>query len=80
MYQRLYKGIMSDPRNIADTAAEALDRVKTDKFGYISETTALKLKIFNNCQLALIKERFLTIRHAFVVSEGWPYKKYFDEV
>ena len=71
---------MSDPNNIVIHQHTALEKVRSENYAYIADTTSMRIVKTENCQFALIRERFFTSRYAFAVPTGWPYKKYFDEV
>ena len=76
----MYQGIISDPENIVDQFSEGMEKVRTEKYAIMSDSTYLKMEARDDCSLKLIKEKFYTTGFAFVVPEDWQYKQDFNEV
>ena len=76
----MYRGIMSDHDNLVSDGDAGVKMVMHENYAYIGEATFLQMTVSKNCQLSMIKEKFFINKHAFVVPNGWPYKKYFDAV
>ena len=57
---------------------EAIQKVRDDKFAYISDASYLEIKTIKECNIRLIDEKFYKTGFAFAVPANWPYKGEFD--
>ena len=74
----MYKKIEAKPENFVPSTERGLEKVRTEKYAYISETQITQKVAAEDPSLFTIKEKFFVSKLAFVVANGWPYKKYFD--
>ncbi len=57
-----------------------LEKVRSEKYAFVAEKTPLKIIVGEDCDLDIIKEDFFPGDVGFVMPQGWPYIKYFDNV
>ena len=80
LYQKLFKGITSDPNNFVRDEFEASERVLSEKYAYIGGIWQVERIQRQDCSLGFIKDTFFHMKLGFAVAKGWKYKKYFDRV
>ena len=80
LYKDINSKIQSDPSNVVQNGDEGFTKVRTEKYAFMDDVTYLAMNASDNCNLALIKDRFYKTGLGIAVPEGWPYKKYFDAV
>ena len=76
-YKKVYDGILKDKRNLL-RGSKGVQRVRDEKFAYISDASFLELNTIGECHIRLIKEKFYQTGYALAVPENWPYINDFD--
>ena len=80
LYKDIYSKILTDSSNIVQNGDDGFVKVRTENYAFIDDATYLAMNASDNCNLALIKDRFYKTGFGIAVPQGWPYKKYFDAV
>ena len=80
LYQKMYRGITSEPNNFVRDELEGRERILSEKYAYIGSTNYAKLIQRQECSLKNFKDTFFPMKSGFVVAKGWKYKPYFDRV
>ena len=55
-----------------------IQRVREDKYAYITDSSLLEIETNGECHIRLINEKFYNTGFALAVPKNWAYKSQFD--
>ena len=77
-FKQIWDKIQSDPDNLVPVN-EALFKVKSEKFIFVTEYSYLSLLIAGDCELVVGQEIFLPRYLGWITPKHWPYSELFND-
>lgn len=79
VYKHMMTNSIGEKENRVSSHNAGVDRVKSENYIYIGETSGVIKRVYSDCTLAIGKEKFFPSSFGFVIPENSSLQTYFDE-